>query len=351
MTAPRNLTSTSSRTPVWHEIWAGVTHPAGVAFVILWLAAVATLVLRGYPDLFLEVARSVALLSIVPILVLLRLTPHPPEADAPRQRRAALWCQAAFVMAFILLTGLSVVSQRGLVPAERAQIPLWTQLDEAQQQVGERLVGYRHALRVAVLHLLLPGGADASQRAAGGAGADVGVRLLGQEILASRVAVRCSGKARPRDCTTSLTHRQWASGSWVFRPCSSVRFSRRRLRSSRRSSTRSSRRAATVSALAGCGPGGKELHRRGLHMGSGRGLGQFFARVNYDELVARVAKNVQHKRVLRLIRRYLEAGAMLGGVKVRTEEGTPQGGLLSALRANILLDDLDKELESRGQIR
>ncbi len=52
--------------------------------------------------------------------------------------------------------------------------------------------------------------------------------------------------------------------------------------------------------------------------------------------------------MLRLIRRYLEAGVMVGGVKVRTEEGTPQGGPLSPLLANILLDDLDKELERRG---
>lgn len=57
--------------------------------------------------------------------------------------------QAAFVMAIILLIGLSVMSQRGLVPSEWAQIPLWTQLDQALQQVGERLFGYRHALRVA----------------------------------------------------------------------------------------------------------------------------------------------------------------------------------------------------------
>lgn len=77
-------------------------------------------------------------------------------------------------------------------------------------------------------------------------------------------------------------------------------------------------------------------------------LAQFFDRVNHDVLMARVARKVQDKRVLRLIRKYLEAGVMLGGVKVRTEEGTPQGGPLSPLLANILLDDLDKELESRG---
>jgi group II intron reverse transcriptase/maturase len=77
-------------------------------------------------------------------------------------------------------------------------------------------------------------------------------------------------------------------------------------------------------------------------------LAQFFDRVNHDILMARVARRVEDKRVLRLIRRYLNAGVMLGGVCVRTEEGTPQGGPLSPLLANILLDDLDRELESRG---
>jgi len=77
-------------------------------------------------------------------------------------------------------------------------------------------------------------------------------------------------------------------------------------------------------------------------------LAQFFDRVNHDILMARVARKVLDKRILRLIRRYLESGVMLNGVKVRTEEGTPQGGPLSPLLANILLDDLDKELEKRG---
>jgi RNA-directed DNA polymerase len=77
-------------------------------------------------------------------------------------------------------------------------------------------------------------------------------------------------------------------------------------------------------------------------------LDQFFDRVNHDKLMARVARVVKDKRVLRLIRRYMESGVMVNGVVMGTDEGTPQGGPLSPLLANILLDDLDKELERRG---
>ena len=77
-------------------------------------------------------------------------------------------------------------------------------------------------------------------------------------------------------------------------------------------------------------------------------LEKFFDRVNHDILMARIARKVKDKRVLLLIRRYLQAGVMENGLITASVEGTPQGGPLSPLLSNILLDDLDKELEKRG---
>ena len=77
-------------------------------------------------------------------------------------------------------------------------------------------------------------------------------------------------------------------------------------------------------------------------------LETFFDRVNHDVLMDRLAKRIDDKRILGLVRRYLEAGVMMNGVVVERYEGTPQGGPLSPLLANVLLDEVDKELERRG---
>jgi RNA-directed DNA polymerase len=77
-------------------------------------------------------------------------------------------------------------------------------------------------------------------------------------------------------------------------------------------------------------------------------LEKFFDRVNHDVLMGLIAKRVADKRILKLIRGFLTAGAMEGGLVSPTEEGTPQGGPLSPLLSNLMLDVLDKELEKRG---
>lgn len=77
-------------------------------------------------------------------------------------------------------------------------------------------------------------------------------------------------------------------------------------------------------------------------------IAKFFDHVNWDILMGRIAKVIRDKRVLKLIGRYLRAGAMVDGVVVKSVEGTPQGGPLSPLLANIYLHDLDQELERRG---
>jgi group II intron reverse transcriptase/maturase len=77
-------------------------------------------------------------------------------------------------------------------------------------------------------------------------------------------------------------------------------------------------------------------------------LAKFFDRVNHDRLMARLATKITDKRVLKLIRSFLNSGVMIGGLEQPTREGTPQGGPLSPILSNIVLDELDKELEKRG---
>jgi len=92
----------------------------------------------------------------------------------------------------------------------------------------------------------------------------------------------------------------------------------------------------------------KEHVASGYRWGVDMDLEKFFDRVNHDILMSRIARRVKDKRVLKLIRVFLQSGIMEGGVVSPRSEGTPQGGPISPLLSNILLDDLDKELERRG---
>lgn len=77
-------------------------------------------------------------------------------------------------------------------------------------------------------------------------------------------------------------------------------------------------------------------------------LEKFFDKVNHDILMSKLEKRIKDRRLLTLIRRYLKSGILINGLTVSSEEGTPQGGPLSPLLANIMLDEVDKELENRG---
>jgi len=92
----------------------------------------------------------------------------------------------------------------------------------------------------------------------------------------------------------------------------------------------------------------RDYIRQGYRMAVDMDLSKFFDRVNHDVLMHRVARKIRDKRILRLIGKYLRAGVVIKGRLQKSREGVPQGGPLSPLLANILLDDLDKELEKRG---
>ena len=92
----------------------------------------------------------------------------------------------------------------------------------------------------------------------------------------------------------------------------------------------------------------KQYVEKGLKQVVSVDLSKFFDRVNHDRLMSRLATKVHDKRLLKLIRKFLTSGVMIGGLVQTAYEGTPQGGPLSPLLSNVVLDELDKELEKRN---
>jgi len=92
----------------------------------------------------------------------------------------------------------------------------------------------------------------------------------------------------------------------------------------------------------------REYIKQGFRIAVDMDLSKFFDTVNHDVLMHRVARKIKDKRVLKLIGKYLRAGVVINGRRQVTRKGVPQGGPLSPVLSNILLDDLDKELEKRG---
>ncbi len=152
-----NRTHPAPRTSVWRQIRKALTHPAGLTFLALWLVAAATLVWRGYPRLVVSVALIAGLSLLFVTLLLNRLAPSPPEGDAPRHSRAALWAQVAVILVIIVLTGLSAMAFHKVAPAGWEQIPLWTPLEQALERAGGRLFGNDNWVRNPVLYMVLPG--------------------------------------------------------------------------------------------------------------------------------------------------------------------------------------------------
>ncbi len=106
--------------------------------------------------------------------------------------------------------------------------------------------------------------------------------------------------------------------------------------------------SAWALGASGGGSGASEYIAAGYRWVVDLDLEKFFDRVNHDKLMAKIAERMSDKRLLRLIRTFLRAGVMENGLVSPVDEGTPQGGPLSPLLSNIVLDELDRELERRG---
>ncbi|MCK5802061.1 MAG: group II intron reverse transcriptase/maturase [Lentisphaeria bacterium] len=145
---------------------------------------------------------------------------------------------------------------------------------------------------------------------------DGGVRLLGIPCVLDRVVQQAVAQV-----LTALWDHTFSDSSFGFRP-----------------------KRSQAQALRRC----QDYLRQGYRFVVDLDLAKFFDTVPQDRLLSRLATRIKDKRVLGLIRRFLQSGVMIGGLVSPTMEGTPQGGPLSPLLSNIVLDELDQELEKRG---
>lgn len=145
---------------------------------------------------------------------------------------------------------------------------------------------------------------------------DGGIRLLGIPTVTDRTIQQAVAQT-----LTPIFERTFSDNSYGFRP--------------NRDAKQAIKRA-------------KEYMEQGYKWVVDIDLAKYFDTVNHDKLMALVAREVKDKRVLKLIRLFLQSGVMINGVVVETEEGCPQGGPLSPLLSNIMLTELDRELERRG---
>lgn len=145
---------------------------------------------------------------------------------------------------------------------------------------------------------------------------DGGIRLLGIPTVVDRMIQQAVAQI-----LTPIFERTFSSNSYGFRP------------------GRDAKQAVKKA---------KEYMEQGYKWVVDIDLAKYFDTVNHDKLMALVAREIKDKRVLKLIRLFLQSGVMINGVVIETEEGCPQGGPLSPLLSNIMLTELDRELERRG---
>ena len=145
---------------------------------------------------------------------------------------------------------------------------------------------------------------------------DGGVRLLGIPTVLDRVIQQAISQI-----LTPIYEREFSDNSYGFRPGRSAH-----------------------QAVKKC----KEYIEAGYTWAVDIDLAKYFDTVNHDKLMRLLSEKIEDRRVLSLIRKYLQSGVMINGVVIMTEEGTPQGGNLSPLLSNVMLNDLDKELVTRG---